>query len=92
MHVMQAVSLYALRTWSRFRATDVAAVLWALAVLKAPPPDVYCLLLEKLAMAPVSAFSDAELSDIYTAYILLEQHSAPLSHLTCSCALEGSSQ
>ncbi len=78
----QAVSLYALRTWSRFRASDVAAVLWALAVLKAPPPDVYRLLLEKLSLAPVSAFSDAELSDIYTAYVLLEQHSA---HIFTPC-------
>ena len=72
----QAVSLYALRTWGRFRASDAAAVLWALAVLKAPHADVYSLLLEKLALTPVSAFSDAELSDIYTAYVLLEQHSA----------------
>ncbi len=60
----------------------MAAVLWALAVLKAPPPDVYRLLLEKLSLAPVSAFSDAELSDIYTAYVLLEQHSA---HVLTPC-------
>ena len=70
------MSLYAMRTWSRFKASDMAAVLWALAVLKAPTPDLYSLILEKLALAPVSAFSEPELSDIYTAYILLDQHSA----------------
>ena len=55
----------------------MAAVLWALAVLKAPTPEMWRLILEKLAMAPVSAFSDAELSDIYAAYILLDENSAP---------------
>ena len=80
---LQAVSLFALRTWSRFKASDMSAVLWALAVLKAPTLDMYCLLLEKLAQAPVSAFADAELSDIYAAYVLLDQHSAH-SHARCT--------
>jgi hypothetical protein len=70
--------LYALRTWSRFKPADMAAVLWALAVLKAPTPDMWRLLHEKLALAPMNAFSDAELTDIYAAYLLLDQSSAAL--------------
>ena len=74
------MSLYALRTWGRFKPPDVAALLWALAVLKAPSAECWRAILEKLAMAPVAAFTNAELIDVYSAYILLDQQSAQDLH------------
>lgn len=71
------MSLYTVRTWSRFKAEDVSALMWALAVLKAPSADCWRAILEKLAMAPLSAFTGAELADVYSAYVLLDHQSAP---------------
>ena len=65
----------------------MAAVLWALAVLKAPTPDMWRLILEKLALAPIGAFGDAELADIYAAYILLDQNSAALADPCCRACI-----
>ena len=39
---MQAVGLHAMRQWHRFRAAEVANLVWALAILKAPSPELWC--------------------------------------------------
>lgn len=38
----QAVGLHAMRHWHRFRAAEVANLVWALAILKAPSPELWC--------------------------------------------------
>ncbi len=40
--LLQAVSLYLLRHWHRFKPQELANVLWSLAVLKACNPDAWC--------------------------------------------------
>lgn len=45
---------------------------WALAILKACPPDTWCLLLDKLSKVPVSSFDDADQHQMYQVYLLLD--------------------
>ncbi len=39
---VQAVGLHAMRQWHRFRAAEVANLVWALAILKAPSAELWC--------------------------------------------------
>jgi len=45
---------------------------WALAILKACPPDTWRLLLDKLGNVPVASFDDADRHQIYQVYLLLD--------------------
>lgn len=45
---------------------------WALAILKACPPDTWCLLLDKLSKVPVTSFDDADQYQLYQVYLLLD--------------------
>ncbi len=40
----QTAGMHAMRQWHRFRAAEVANLVWALAILKAPSPDMWCVL------------------------------------------------
>jgi hypothetical protein len=68
----QAVALFVLRHWNRFKPGEVANVLWALAVLKACPPEVWRVLMEKLALVPAASFDEADQHQIYQAFLLLD--------------------
>lgn len=75
---VQAVGQLALRQWHRFRAAEAANLVWALAILRAPSPQVWAGVLEKLAHAPAASFNDADLHQIFQAYQLLDPASAKL--------------
>lgn len=45
---------------------------WALAILKACPPDTWRLLLDKLGSVPVASFDDADQHQLYQVYLLLD--------------------
>ena len=45
---------------------------WALAILKACPPDTWSLLLDKLGNVPVASFDDADQHQLYQVYLLLD--------------------
>lgn len=62
----------ALRQWHRFRAAEAANLVWALAILRAPSPQVWAAVLEKLAHAPAASFDDTDLHQIFQAYQLLD--------------------
>ena len=74
--LLSTVALYALRHWHRFKSAEVASLLWALALLKACPPDTWRLLLDKLAVLPASAFDTADLLQLYQTYLLLDSATA----------------
>lgn len=69
---------------------------WALAILKACPPDTWRLLLDKLANVPVASFDDADQHQMYQVYLLLDtageflalrQNQSPLGLLISLCGL-----
>ena len=40
--LLQAISLYCLRHWHRFKAQELASMLWSLALLRACSADTWC--------------------------------------------------
>ncbi len=56
----------------RFKPQEVANMFWALAILKACPPDTWRLLLDKLGNVPVASFDDADKHQMYQVYLLLD--------------------
>ncbi len=65
----------------RFKPQEVANMFWALAILKACPPDTWRLLLDKLGNVPVASFDDTDRHQMYQVYLLLDSAGmlAPLS-------------
>ncbi len=42
--LLQAISLYCLRHWHRFKAQELASMIWSLALLRACSADTWCAL------------------------------------------------
>lgn len=74
-------------TCCRFKPQEVANMFWALAILKACPPDTWRLLLDKLAKVPISSFDDADQHQLYQVYLLLDSsgQSLPLACARLLC-------
>ncbi|BDA49701.1 probable RAP domain-containing protein, chloroplastic [Coccomyxa sp. Obi] len=70
--LLQAISLYCLRHWHRFKAQELANMIWSLALLRACSHDTWVALLEKLGTVPEATFDDADLHQLYQAYVLLD--------------------
>lgn len=73
--LLNIVALYAVRQWHRFKAQEVAGLLWSLALLKACPPDTWKLLLDKLGQTAPSAFDTSDQQLLYQAFLLLDSAS-----------------
>lgn len=70
--LLNGVALYLLRHWPRFKASEVAHALLALALLRSCSLQTWDLLVDKLAAVPPSSFDDVSLEQLFQTCSLID--------------------